>query len=648
MIRKAWYVFVLMLLCSCVSAFGQLWSGVLSPDRAIDWTLAGVPGGVPSGSWSQCGSPIAAYGSSSDPAAPTAINDAIAACAPNHYVQLGPGTFYLTTGITWGAKSDVALRGLGADRTFIVFNSHVRCHGPADVCMASDDQNNPGGPTNTASWTAGYARGTTTITLSNTPNLKVGWPIILDQKDDSSDNGNFYVCSDNTIDPPCSLQDNLGNGQRPHRNQTQIVKVVACGTATTFGQACDGGKITIAPGLYVDNWTSAKAPEAWWATTPIFLDGIENLSLDHTYSVETRGIVMANCYGCWVSGVRSLDSAKAHVEIQQSAHVTVEKSYFYLTQHAATQSYGVELLNDADVLVENNIMQYIVGPWTINSACTGCVISYNFATNDFFTLSAGYVLPATNQHAAGIYDMLYEGNFGPASAADNFHGSHDFVTFFRNYFRGNEPACWKSGNYPDITFGPCLYNQIPISIRAFSRYFNIVGNVLGETGVQTGYTSGKSPIYELDRGSTQGEITVASDPLVTKTLLRWGNYDAVTKAVRWCGNSSSTGWSTICNSTSEVPAGLSVYASKVPTKGDIGAGQAALPASFYSADRPSWWPATKPWPLIGPDVTHGNFRGVDGHANTSPAQDCYTNVMGGLPDGTGGPLHFNAAVCYGD
>jgi hypothetical protein len=648
MTRKAWSVFVLMMFCSCVSGFGQLWSGVLSPDRATDWTKAGVPGGIPSGSWDRCGAPIAAYGSSADPAPPTAIDEAIAACPAHHYVQLGPGTFYLTTGITWGAKSDVALRGLGADRTFIVFNQYHYCQGPTDICIGSADLNVSGKPTNTANWTAGYARGTTTITLDKTPNLKVGWLLILDQKDDTSDNGNFYVCSDDANNPPCSLQDNLDNGQRAHRNETQIVKVTACGTATQFGEACNGGKVTITPGLYADNWSGAKAPGAWWATKPVFYDGVENLSLDHTYSIIADGIEIANCYGCWVSGVRSLDSAKAHVELQESAHVTVQNSYFYLTQHAASQSYGVETLNDADVLIVNNIMQYIVGPWMINGACPGCVVSYNYATNDYYTLSPGYVLSATSQHTAGIYDLLYEGNIGPTTGADNFHGTHDFVTLFRNYFLGYEPSCWKSGNYPDAELGPCLHNLIPVEIRAYGRYFNLVGNVLGQPGVQTGYTSGENPIYLLDRGSTQGQITVGGDPLVTKTLLRWGNWDAVTKGVRWCGTSADTGWSTICGGTPEVPAGLSMYANKAPTRGDTAAGQGALPASFYLASRPSWWSAAKPWPMIGPDVTHGNVPGVDGHANTNSAEDCYTNVQGGPADGSGPARPFNAAVCYGD
>ena len=35
------------------------------------------------------------------------------------------------------------------------------------------------------------------------------------------------------------------------------------------------------------------------------------------------------------------------------------------------------------------------------------------------------------------------------------------------------------------------------------------------------------------------------------------------------------------------------------------------------------------------------------HANSVPAQDCYLNVMQGLPDGTRPVLSFDANACYG-
>src|SRR5579862_1630568 len=128
-------VFVLILtFWATISVYAQPWSGIIDSSRAIDWSVAGVPGGVPSATWTQCGSTIAPYGTSNAYASPATINNAIAACGANHYVQLGAGNFYLNAGITWNVGalnpiSNVALRGMGADQTFLHFSADDFCGG---------------------------------------------------------------------------------------------------------------------------------------------------------------------------------------------------------------------------------------------------------------------------------------------------------------------------------------------------------------------------------------------------------------------------------------------------------------------------------------------------------------------------------------
>src|ERR1035441_7094678 len=144
-------ILLLLLLIMPATAHAQAWSGIINTARATDWSTAGIPGGIPSGSWTQCGSTIAAYGTSGTPASPATIDNAITACGTNQYVLLGPGQFYLNNGISFGlpGKSNVVLRGSGPSSTFIHISGAVfGCNGfGSSVCMAGSNSSKYGGVT---------------------------------------------------------------------------------------------------------------------------------------------------------------------------------------------------------------------------------------------------------------------------------------------------------------------------------------------------------------------------------------------------------------------------------------------------------------------------------------------------------------------
>jgi hypothetical protein len=263
------------------------------------------------------------------------------------------------------------------------------------------------------------------------------------------------------------------------------------------------------------------------------------------------------------------------------------------------------------------------------------VLGYNYATLGFYTSSDGYVMPMSNMHGINTDLNLYEGNVGSLVSGDDFHGTHNLDTFFRNYLAGNYPACTTSAYgtaFASASFAACTADQTPVQLMSFSRFFNFVGNVLGQPGIQTTYQSGSATIYQVGGGYTDGMtgVTVPNDPVTTQTLMRWGNYDTVNAAVQW--------------NSSEVPSSLTgvqaSYVNSVPSSH-------TLPNSFYYSTQPSWWPSSKPWPLIGPDVTGGNIAGLAGHANTNPAEDCYL-ASGGAANGVNATaLTFNPDSCYG-
>jgi hypothetical protein len=291
-------LFLLTLALLAIPARAQLWSNQLQTPRAVNWTTVGSPAVASSASWTQCGSTIAAGASAAT------INAAIAACPANHYVQLGAGTFGSLNVITFGQKSNVKLVGMGANQTFLVFTGGTGCEFGGMVCMDSGDLNYVLGPSNIANWTAGYAQGATSLTLSalitGSTAPTIGTSLILDQLDDTTDDGDINVCYEpSTQASPCSTNGDNGGFARTNRGQMQIVTITSV-TGT--------GPYTIgfSPGLYMPNWNGCNAvggcaPQGWWASSPIQNMGVENLSMDFSASEPSQGtgvgVEMFNCSG---------------------------------------------------------------------------------------------------------------------------------------------------------------------------------------------------------------------------------------------------------------------------------------------------------------------------------------------------------------
>jgi len=618
--------FLALMLASLVSTAAhaqQLWTGILTPTRATNWSSAGVVGGIPART-TTC--------ATLNPGATAAqINSALASCAAGQTVLLNAGSYPLSGCIDFGSHSNLTLRGAGANLTLLVFSSSCSCAGVStNICAKSSDINYSGGPSNTANWTGTgpWPVGTTQITLSSTANLKVGSQLILDQISDTSgnqavaDTGAVFTCSAYTCTENGGTAGNesgyqRGAGTNAVRDQQQVVNVTAI----------SGSTVTFTPGLRMPNWRASQAPGAWWATNPISYDGVENLSVDGTTSSGEFNVQFFNCQNCWVKGIRSIAPGRAHVIFWNGNHCTARDSYFYSTQNAAAESYGVEEGTASDNLIENNIFQAVAAPEMTNSACPGCVYGYNFAVNDWYSPSSAWDSNSAYTHSVVDF-VLYEGNVADGIYFDLFHGTGQFVTAFRNRYNGQ-----------DINNGITANSHTnPFIVYPYHRYINLIGNVIGQTGYHTTYTSlqGSSgntqdvSIYVVGTGTQR--CCLSGDPLTVNSLMRWGNYDTVSAAVRFV--------------TSEVPSSFSdstgnpsVYVNGVPSS-------QTLPPSFYYSSKPSWWPSAKAWPPIGPDVTGGNIASVAGHANTIPAQDCYTNSMVGPANGVGSVLLFDAATCY--
>ena len=608
----------------------QLWSGIVNPNRASDWTYAGVQGGIPTTrancTTSACNA-LAPGGSGSVTTA--TINAALSGAPANTVVRIRAGTFDLTGTIT--TPSNITLRGAGPNGTILnMSNPSNVCDpgglGTQSVCMGQDTAGGGyyDGPQNTATWTAGYAKGTSVITLSASP--PVGRLIILDQIMDTPGSSGLNVSNIGA-----SLCRGSGSGERCYIQPVVVQSVSGTGPY----------QVTISPPIQGAYWSSGHTPGAYWSNLQGDAEGLEDIKI-----IQAAGgwmvATLKHCKGCWLKNVSFVETyggspgccgGRAHVAIIESIHTTVRDSYFYGTHSANVQSYGVEDDPAGFSLVENNIFEHIVAG-IVPGTTTGSVFAYNYHIDNFCALggaacSSGQQMSAIQPHDAGSMMNLFEGNDGQSMAFDYLHGSTPMNTIFRNHMGTFDPGT-TNGRY-------ALY------IGSYGRYQNVIGNVFGKAGTTTSYQQEDNTgvncglaIYHLGYPgfgdcNTNGTVSVTTNTGVASTMFRWGNYDVINGTTRFL--------------SAEVPTADAFYPNAVPAS-------QTLPPSFYLSVQPSaWWGTpwgTPPWPTIGPDVTGGNVTlGVggestlDGHAYKIPARLCYENTSK-----TGGILNFDAASCY--
>ncbi|MGH9397737.1 MAG: hypothetical protein ACRD18_12910, partial [Terriglobia bacterium] len=278
----------------------------------------------------------------------------------------------------------------------------------------------------------------------------------------------------------------------------------------------------------------------------------------------------------------------------------------------AAKSYGVEAFSDSDDLVQNNICQHVVACLMVGQDY-GSVYAYNYMVDSGYSPTDWMIGMIFENHDFSGMD-LFEGNDADGINLDNVHGTGSTETAFRNRYRGQDT--------PEKT-----NSLLVVQDSAFNRAENFVGNVFGTSGSETAYQTtiafNSGNIWDLNNQAEHG--SVPNDPIVASSLLRWGNYDVVTGAVRWCGNSADPGWSTTCSSMSEIPTTGVTFIS-----GNAVPSNTALPASFYLSSQPAFWATsfgTPPWPAIGPGVSGGTAPdGVAGYSYSIPSQLCAANT----------------------
>jgi hypothetical protein len=507
--------------------------------------------------------------------ATSTIQNAIDACPVGQVVSLAAGSFKITQNLN--IPKGITLRGAGSTQTKIM--ASLASGSVAAIYMRNG---NPYYTSPAVAVTADVPKDATAIPVASTAGFAVGDIVQVDQFDDTS-----YLFDG--ADPYFKRPD-YGPPTTGHRSMGQTVMVTGI----------NGNTLTIADPIHL-GFSRAMSPEVFKPDGPPAPAGssdppgiVERAGVEDLYVTggQNDQIHMESCAFCWVAGVESdgttpaattasngvagpgLGMVGAHMLVDKSYRAVVRDSYF----HHASQivqgggAYGISLSSHtSESLIENNIVFDMNKPFTMRASGGGNVVGYNYL-DDAWTSADARLQETTLDmgHTSFPYMELVEGNYSPQIATEDVWGNSGWMTIFRN----------EATSQQKRTAALETYQIAAVSFEAQTRSMNVVGNVLGATGVGLTLEVSSNPpgaftpaVWRLGQGVGAGggtdAITAYENPAqaatTTAELFRHGNFDYVSGAVSW----SST----------------------VSTQ--------SLPDSLYLSGKPAFFGAN-PWPWVDP------------------------------------------------
>lgn len=675
----------------CAPCFGQLWAGILNPtygpgacsllasgvpnECAIDWTGAGVTGGIPARATT--------YATVNSTACPGGVSDCASViqaqlngCPSGENVTLGNGTFRINT--TVNVPSNCTLRGAGANLT--ILDAHASSGNIVTL--------GTGWPTlgTEVAVTSGAVAGSTSVVVTSASGITTNSYLLISMVNDGA------VATTYGGEGVCDFCDSQWEGARSTQQIVQVTNV--SGTTITFtpalrtnfnvtqsappfsGTFVEGQIAEASSTLYVCQASSCSSgpPGANWlqlingaSATPFNPNesyaGVENLQVYANNTGFNSSFYLGGCVNCWVKGVEANYTDGDFVEVAFGANDEIRDSYFsngYLHSAGSTDTQVLLTLGTVDSKVENNIIERSHLAITLKAATMGNVIAYNYCEGGFDSGSEDFLTGRIGFHGANPEFNLFEGNVCPSIGPDEVWGSSDYNTFVRNWATGTTIACAPLTGRGAISCTPTYYEYASgnpgwwvfqasraLEIDHLTVYSNLVGNVTGSSE-----QSGLYPYCNNTTGSgcTQA-VAVASIAYPSTRSYDSDNYNLSFGYGEASDTGSGTGCAgsivTPCHSTNAFNTaflhGNYTYANN--TISWASGVTHTLPPSFIYSSAPSWWPLTLAFPAIGPDVTTGSADSGT-HASLIPAENAYLNLMGGSVGGAGSPLTFNASTLY--
>jgi len=450
------------------------------------WAAAGVPGSnatsVPSyvTDRSTIYTTINTTGDSTDRTAE--IEAALSACPNGEVVLLGAGTFRCNGSIDIPFGKQVTLRGsVDGDGvpTTIIDTRATGSYGITTTNFAFTSGSS-------AATVASLTKGATSITVASTASFTAGEIV--------------RVRIGDTADPMT-----WASGPNVN-NRGQVAKIASSGgipNGTTL--------VLDSPGLHGD-YSGAPSASVESMALKTSNCGIENLIIDCTNADIFAGISLQSAYRCWAYNVRVIDYYNYGIYITSTLQCEVRRCWFEYQNGYATSTVGMLTDSSSQNLIIDNVFKGTIFAFFTQGFVSGDVVAYNASITNRPDLSpARYYSLMNSNHATFNQFILFEGNVAPQYKNDGFFGGTAYTSVWRNWLYGLELA--QTG-----------YGHGAVMNR-FSRYENLVGNVMGHGTGGTGVSMGNP---NISNGSSNGVASMfgTKSTLTTRTNATSGTITA--------------------------------------------------------------------------------------------------------------------------
>lgn len=418
------------------------------------WSGAGIPGGIPVNNTIY--TTITTTGDSTDRTAE--IEAALSACPNGEVVLLGPGTFRCNSTIDIPFTKQVTLRGSVDANGVPTTTIDTRATGSYGISMTNFAFTSG----NSTATVASLTKGATSITVASTASFTAGEIV--------------RVRIGDTADPMT-----WASGPNVN-NRGQVAKIA------TSGGIPNGTTLVLdSPGLHGD-YSGAPSASVESMALKTSNCGIENLIVDCTNADIFAGISLQSAYRCWAYNVRVIDYYNYGIYITSTLQCEVRRCWFEYQNGYATSTVGMLTDSSAQNLIIDNVFKGTIFAFFTQGFVSGDVVAYNAIVTDRPDLSpARYYSLMNSNHATFNQFILFEGNVAPQYKNDGFFGGTAWTAVFRNWLYGLELA--QTG------FGHAAV------MNRFSRYENLVGNVMGHGTGGTGVSMGNP---NINNGNSNG------------------------------------------------------------------------------------------------------------------------------------------------